>query len=93
MKKRFLALVMVCTMVMTVPVFAVTVDQAKKDVNEVEAGIQGIKQWTDTTQVNVNGVIDFCNASSQRQLRHKTGAGLGLSTLGHIDLSLFGLDL
>ena len=54
MKKRFLALVMVCTMVMTVPVFAITVDQAKLEMNEVEAGIQGVKQWTDTTQINVN---------------------------------------
>ncbi len=56
MKKRVIALVMICTMIMTTPVFAgtLTKEEVRKDLAGIEAGVQACKQAVDTAQTAEN---------------------------------------
>lgn len=49
-----MALVLICTMIFTVPAFAVTFDQAKKDLAAADSGMQAVKQAVDVAQKEVN---------------------------------------
>ena len=50
------------------------------------------KRLLDTPEVNINGVIDFGNASRQTHRREETGKSFIFATLGNIHFRLFSLD-
>ena len=60
---------------------------------DISLGISGrTSDIAQTPEVNINGVIDFGNASRQTHRREETGKSFVFATLGNIHFRLFSLD-